>query len=80
MLSQIWVVSALCAGALAAPTFTYSAGSAERPTDMKVLSDYFQMLGRKIQEGKNMAATPVCNLQNAVMPVACMSPSSNVNE
>lgn len=78
MLSQIWVVSALCAGALAAPTLTYSAGSAERPADMKILSDYFQMLGRKIQQGKNMAVAPVCNLQNAVMPVACMSLDSMV--
>jgi len=71
MLSNIWIVSALCAVTLAAPTLTYSAGSAERPENMKVLSDYFQMLGHKIQAGKNMAVAPVCDLQKAVMPVAC---------
>lgn len=71
MLFQIWIVSALCAGALAAPTLTYSAGSADKPADVKILTDYFQMLGKKIQAGKNMAVAPVCNLDNAKMPVAC---------
>lgn len=69
MLSQIWVVSALCAVAFSAPTF--SPGAAERPVEMKVLSDYFHMLGSKVQAGRQMAQAPVCNLANAVMPVAC---------
>ncbi|KAK0124442.1 hypothetical protein ONS95_009398 [Cadophora gregata] len=80
MLSQIWSVSALCAGALAAPTLTFSAGSADKPTDMKILSDYFQMLGKKIQEGKNMAVAPVCNMENAKMPAASPTPLPAVTE
>lgn len=71
MLSSIWIVSALCATALSAPTLTFSADAAARPAEMQVLSEYFQMLGSKVQAGKNMAQAPVCNLDNAVMPVAC---------
>jgi hypothetical protein len=73
MLSSIWIVSALCATAFSAPTLTFSSNAAARPAEMKVLSDYFQMLGSKVQEGKNMAQAPVCNLNNAVIPVACKS-------
>ncbi|KAH6681813.1 hypothetical protein B0J14DRAFT_223575 [Halenospora varia] len=72
MLSQIWVVSALCAVAFSAPTF--SPGAAERPVEMKVLSDYFHMLGSKVQAGRQMAQAPVCNLANAAMPVASPTP------
>ncbi|KAL2074715.1 hypothetical protein VTL71DRAFT_8494 [Oculimacula yallundae] len=79
MLSQIWIVSALCAGAFAAPTLT-SAGSARLPADLKILTEYFQLLGKKIQEGKNMAAAPVCNLDNAKMPVASPTPLPAVGE
>jgi hypothetical protein len=71
MLSSIWIISALCATALSAPTLTFSSDAAVRPVEMIVLSDYFQMLGSKIQAGKNMAQAPVCDLNNAVMPVAC---------
>jgi hypothetical protein len=71
MLSKIWAVSALCAVALSAPTLTYSSGAAERPAEMEVLSEYFQMLASKVQAGRNMAQAPVCNLNNAVLPVAC---------
>lgn len=71
MVSSIWIVSALCATALAAPTLTYSSNAAALPAEMKVLSEYFQLLGSKVQAGKNMAQAPVCNLNNAVMPIAC---------
>ncbi|CZT08979.1 hypothetical protein WAI453_001417 [Rhynchosporium graminicola] len=67
MLSQIWIVSALCACAFAAPTHS-SAGAVDFPADVKVLTEYFRLLGKKIQEGKNMAAAPVCDLSNAKMP------------
>ncbi|KAH7360763.1 hypothetical protein BKA65DRAFT_192188 [Rhexocercosporidium sp. MPI-PUGE-AT-0058] len=80
MLSQIWIVSALCAGAFAAPTFSLPAGSVDKPADMKILADYFQMLGKKIQAGKNMAAAPVCNLENAKMPAASPTPLPPVTE
>jgi hypothetical protein len=68
MFCSIWVVSALCATALAAPTLTIS--SVARPAEIMVLSEYFQMLGSKVQAEKHMAQAPVCDLNNAVMPVA----------
>ncbi|KAG0651862.1 hypothetical protein D0Z07_1298 [Hyphodiscus hymeniophilus] len=74
MLYSIWMVSALCATALSAPTLTFSSDAAARPVEMKVLSEYFQMLGSKVQEGKKMAQAPVCNMNNAVMPVASPKP------
>ncbi|PBP28878.1 malate dehydrogenase [Diplocarpon rosae] len=79
MLAQIWLVSALCAGALAAPTLT-TAGSARKPANRKILSDYFRMLGRKIQAGRDMAEAPVCNMENAVLPVAYPTPLPPVTE
>ncbi|KAJ5054585.1 uncharacterized protein L3040_000855 [Drepanopeziza brunnea f. sp. 'multigermtubi'] len=47
MIFQIWVVSVLCAGALAAPRLANSAGSAEKAADMNILAEYFHMLGKK---------------------------------
>jgi hypothetical protein len=73
MYAKVWVTSALCAVALSAPTLSFSAGAADRPEEMKILSDYFSMLGSKIQAVKNMAEAPICNLANAAMPVACKS-------
>ncbi|TVY45171.1 hypothetical protein LSUB1_G001018 [Lachnellula subtilissima] len=70
MLCNLWVASALCAVALSAPTIPYSSAAAERPTEMKVLSEYFNMLGSKVQAGKQMAEAPVCDLSNAVLPTA----------
>jgi len=72
MLCKLWIVSALCAVVLSAPTLSVSA--AERPAEMKILSDYFQMLASKVQAGKNMAQAPVCNVNNAQMPVASPTP------
>lgn len=73
MLCNLWVASALCAVALSAPAIPYSSGAAERPTEMKVLSDYFNMLGSKVQAGKQMAEAPVCDLSKAILPTACKS-------
>jgi len=69
MYVQVWIMSALSAVAVAAPTFAIPAGA--RPGEMQILSEYFQMLGSKVQAGRNMASSPVCDLNNAVMPVAC---------
>jgi hypothetical protein len=78
MLSKIWAISALCAVTLSSPTLNFSPGAAERPAEMKILSEYFSTLGQKVQEGKDMAQAPVCNLNNAVLPVAC-EPSRLLN-
>jgi len=67
MLSKIWVVSALSAVAMCAPTLNSNA--VQVPADMEVLSDYFNLLASKIQNGRNMAAAPGCDLSKAVMPV-----------
>jgi hypothetical protein len=69
MRSSLWAASVLCATALSALTYSTSAGA--RPVEMRVLSGYFQLLGRKVQDEKNMAQAPVCNMNNAVMPIAC---------
>jgi len=74
MFCRIVVASALCAVALSAPTLSYSSSAAERPAEMQILSEYFQMLGQKVQEGRNMAEAPVCNIGNAVLPVASPTP------
>jgi hypothetical protein len=71
MLCKLWIVSALCAVVLSAPTLSFSSVAAERRTEMKILSDYFQMLASKVQEGRNMAQAPVCDVSKAQMPVAC---------
>jgi len=71
MFSKVLVTSALCAIASASPLLPYSQQAAERPAEMQVLSDYFSMLGHKVQAGRQMSQAPVCNLNNAVLPVAC---------
>lgn len=74
MFCKTWVMSALCAVALSAPTLTYNPSAAQRPVEMQILSEYFQMLGEKIQAGRGMAQAPVCNMNNAVLPVASPTP------
>lgn len=70
MLFDLWVASALCAVTLAAPTLTSSDGAAERPADMQILSDYFQLVASKVQTLKDTRA-PKCDYSKAVMPIAC---------
>lgn len=76
MLSKVWIMSAMCIGAMAAPTLNVAAITV--PSEMQALSDYFQLLASKIQEGKHMAAAPVCDVSAAKLPVACKF-SHNVN-
>jgi hypothetical protein len=78
MFCKTWVMSALCAVALSAPTLTYNPEAAQRPVEMQILAEYFQMLGDKVQAGRGMAEAPVCNMNNAVLPVACKSPHSTL--
>jgi len=73
MLSSVWVVSALCAVALSAPTLPYETKSTAGAANMAVLSEYFSLLGSKVQAGRGQTA-PVCDLSNAVMPVASPTP------
>jgi hypothetical protein len=71
MFSKVLVTSVLCALAAASPFLPYNTQAAQRPAEMKVLSEYFSMLGNKVQAGRQMSQAPVCNMNNAVLPVAC---------
>jgi hypothetical protein len=62
MRSSIWIASALSTVALAAPSWDVKA------EDVPVVSEYFQLLGSKIQEQRSLSAVPVCDLSKAVMP------------
>lgn len=63
---SLWIASALVACATAAPPYNPGAASS---SEMKVISEYFQMLGSKVLAGKSMSDTPVCDLSAAEMPV-----------
>ncbi|KAN0115079.1 malate dehydrogenase [Hyaloscypha variabilis] len=80
MFSKVLVTSALCAVAFASPFLPYSQQAAQRPAEMQVLSDYFSMLGQKVQAGRQMSEAPVCNLDNAVLPVDSAAPLPPVSE
>lgn len=70
MLSSIWIVSALCALTIAAPTHTYSSESAQPRPEIEALSAYFEALVSKVQDRKG-AGAPSCDLNKAVLPVTC---------
>lgn len=65
------LLSAFCAAtALAAPKYPDVNINAARPaSSTNDLSEYFNLLAQKISAGKQMAASPVCDLSKAVMPV-----------
>ena len=73
--SFLWAIFALGATALPAPTYTFSSGAAH-PAEKQVISEYFDMLGQKVQAGRKMSHAPVCNLNTAAQPVLCMFSSS----
>ncbi|KUI57936.1 hypothetical protein VP1G_05229 [Cytospora mali] len=65
------LVSALSAIAFAAPAHPKLNLDAALPTDaINDISQYFNMLASKTQEGRQMAGSPVCDLSNAQMPTA----------
>lgn len=80
MFSKVLVTSALCAVAFASPFLPYSQQAAQRPAEMQVLSDYFSMLGQKVQAGRQMSEAPVCNLNNAVLPLDSAAPLPPVSQ
>jgi len=77
MLSKLWIVSALSAIALCAPTLNTNA--AEVPAEMEVLSQYFNLLAAKIQTGRSMAVAATCDMSSAVMPTDCELPLPSPN-
>ncbi|TGO16521.1 hypothetical protein BTUL_0027g00510 [Botrytis tulipae] len=71
--SFLWAIFALGATALPAPTYTFSSGAAH-PAEKQVISEYFDMLGQKVQAGRKMSHAPVCNLNTAAQPVLHPTP------
>lgn len=72
MLSQYWVVSALCAVTLAAPTLPYYTNATTKPAEMTILADYFRLLGENVASLRSGEA-PVCDFTKASMPEASTS-------
>jgi hypothetical protein len=74
------VFTALCASALAAPVYPDLNLKAAMPADaMDDLSQYFNMLARKTQEGRQMSWAPTCDMLAAKLPVACESHTNNTH-
>ncbi|PQE13122.1 malate dehydrogenase protein [Rutstroemia sp. NJR-2017a BBW] len=69
----VWAIFALGVVARPAPDLTFSTGAA-RPAEKQVISEYFNMLAQKVQEGRHMAQAPVCNMASAVPPVLSPTP------
>lgn len=66
-------LSALSAvSTLAAPAYPELNGHAANPDSLDDISEYFNTLAQKISKGKQMASAPVCDLNNAVLPVQSM--------
>lgn len=64
------LLSALSATALAAPAHpTLNLGAALPSDAIKDISQYFNLLAQKTQEGRQMSGAPVCDMANAEMPI-----------
>jgi hypothetical protein len=65
------LLSALGATAVyAAPAFPDLNVAAASPEGIETMSEYFTMLAQKVQQSRQMAAAPVCDLSKAVLPEA----------
>ncbi|KAH8888783.1 hypothetical protein GQ53DRAFT_748689 [Thozetella sp. PMI_491] len=68
MLATLLTVSALAAGALAAPVYPELNVDAAMPGGIDTMSQYFNMLADKVQQSRLMSQAPVCDLSRAVLP------------
>lgn len=68
MYASIVFASAFLASAYAAPAYPTLNTEAAMPGSIVVISEYFGMLARKVQEQKAMSQTPVCDLSMAQLP------------
>jgi len=64
MRSILWTASVLATAVLAAPSYTPEAG------DLDALNQYFQLLAVKVQDSKDAAAPPPCDLSMAQLPTS----------
>lgn len=66
------ILSALGASVFAAPVYPDLNLKAAMPDDaMNDISQYFNMLAQKTQEGRQMSQAPACDMSAAKLPVAC---------
>ncbi|KAI3400218.1 hypothetical protein diail_4103 [Diaporthe ilicicola] len=71
MRSSTIFLPALCASVFAAPVYPDLNLKAALPDDaMNDISQYFNMLAQKTQEGRQMGQAPACDVSAAKMPVA----------
>lgn len=68
MHAALLLVSALGASVSAAPTFPSVDVNAARPGDLDALSEYFNLLARKVQESKMLGKVPECDINKAQLP------------
>ncbi|KAH8772809.1 malate dehydrogenase [Diaporthe sp. PMI_573] len=72
---------ALCASVFAAPVYPDLNVKAALPGDaMNDLSQYFNMLAQKTQEGRQMSRAPTCDMSAAKLPVATPEALPDVTE
>jgi hypothetical protein len=69
MHASILLLSALGASVFAAPAYPVLNKDAVTPGGVDSVSEYFNMLATKVQQSRNMAAIPICDLSKAAMPV-----------
>lgn len=77
MLCNFWVVSALVATVISAPTLP--SVPVVQPASMTILSNYFNLLAGKVAAGKSMAAAPVCDLSKATLPTSSTSSTLRIH-
>lgn len=78
MHSSILLTAALGAmTAMAAPTYPSLNVHAAEPGSSETVSEYFNMLATKVQESKQMAVAPVCDLSTVELPVGMQTSTSS---
>ncbi|KAK3940792.1 hypothetical protein QBC46DRAFT_363800 [Diplogelasinospora grovesii] len=60
----------------AAPTYPDLNAAAARPGGIDTMSEYFNLLARKVANSKQMAVAPVCDLSKAQLPASTLPPPS----
>jgi hypothetical protein len=78
MRASLLLLPALSASVLGAPTYPELNMDAAMPRDTQVLSDYFNSLAQKVQEGRKMSSAPVCDLTKAQQPIGMYIKSSSL--
>ncbi|KAH8908822.1 malate dehydrogenase [Coniochaeta sp. PMI_546] len=74
MRASILLASAFGASVFAAPASPTFNADAASPGGLDSVAEYFNMLATKVQESRNMAVAPVCDLSKAQLPIASPTP------